>query len=126
MVVNGRSTAHSRKREHSVNTSLKHNQRGESNPEGAILTAILIIFIVIFGEPLAGMMTDDTKATHALTQLGFTDVQIISKDVWFVFPFKGCNKNDQALYTVSAKDATGQVRTVDVCAGIWNGGTIRG
>jgi len=109
-----------------MNTQLKRNQRGETNPAGAILIAIFAIFAIFFGEPLAGMMTDDSKATHVLTQLGFTEVQIVSKDVWYVFPFKGCNKGDQALYKVSGKDATGQVRTVDVCAGLLNGGTMRG
>ncbi len=108
-----------------MNTLLKRNQRGESNPVGAILIAIVVIFFAIFGEPLGGMMTDDTKATHALTQLGFTDVQIVNKDIWFVYPFKGCGNGDQALYTVSGKDATGQMRTVEVCAGFWKSGTIR-
>ena len=103
---------------------LTRNQRGETSFAGSLISFVIVIILAVIWMPIGASFVDDTKATRALTQLGFTDVTILNKDPWFV-GIKGCGSGDGALYTVRGINPAGQAITVEVCAGIWKGGTIR-
>jgi hypothetical protein len=85
------------------------------------LLAIPGIFIITL---IAGGMTSQDKAVHAAEDLGFTNVKVISKDIWFV-GFTGCDVKDNARFTVHGTGPDGKERDLTVCAGIFKGGTVR-
>jgi len=72
-----------------------------------------------------GYMVDEDHAVRAVTNLGFTEVKIEGKAVFFL-EYRGCSKSDDAGFTVSGKNPQGRRVTLLVCVG-WpfKGATVR-
>ena len=86
------------------------------------VVAMLIIFLS-FG--MRGSCADEEQAIRAAENLGFSEVKVIEKSIWFI-GFKGCSASDAALFEVVAKNPVGREVEVGVCVG-WpfKGATMR-
>lgn len=84
---------------------------------------VVILASVFYGARGACVVKGD--AVKAVENMGFTDVEVLDKSIWFV-GFRGCDKADAALVEVQAKNSAGKVVNVDVCMG-WpfKGATVR-
>lgn len=73
-----------------------------------------------------GKWADQNKAVHLLQDQGFTHIEILNRDIWFIY-FKGGSDDDAALFTIKATNPSGQSVTVHVLVGWpWKGATLRG
>jgi len=80
-------------------------------------TIFYITLILIISFSLArGACTTKDQAIKAVEILGFTDIEILDKSI-FLVGFRGCNKNDAALYKVKATNLNGRKVMVNVCIG---------
>jgi len=90
----------------------------------AVLVAVLVVACFGIGA-CCGTLTDSGKAVQLLRDLGYSDIQIIHRDTWFV-DFKGGASEDNALYVIRATNPSGKEVTVQVFMGWpWKGATIR-
>ncbi len=88
-----------------------------------MLLGILFCLVVPY-TLIAGAMTSQTKAVHAAEDLGYTNVAVTSKSIWFV-GIRGCGESDNARFTVHGTGPDGKERDLTVCAGVFKGGTVR-
>ncbi len=86
----------------------KKFNRGAGNYFIVLLVA-LFIAVIIGLSTLAGALVSSSKATNALENLGYTNVHIIDKSIWFI-ELRGCSKDDQALFVVEGTGPDGKVR----------------
>lgn len=93
--------------------------------KGYWLIGIAIVLVMIFAPLIAGAITNDDKALRTARQMGYTDVTIVDKSVYFI-QWRGCAEDDSALYTVKGTGPDGEVREIEICAGVFKGGTHRG
>lgn len=72
-----------------------------------------------------GLLVDDSDATRAVTNMGFTNPVVIDKDVVAV-EWAGCSEEDAAAYTIAATNPRGVRVSLLVCVG-WpfKGATVR-
>jgi len=76
-----------------------------------------MMFVLIISLSLArGACTTKEQAINAVGILGFTNIEILDKSI-FLVGFKGCDKNDAALYKVKATNLNGKKVIVNVCIG---------
>jgi hypothetical protein len=68
---------------------------------------------------------DEDQAVRAVTNLGFTDVTVEDRSVFFM-EWRGCSKSDDAVFIVHGKNQQGNRVKLLVCVG-WpfKGATIR-
>jgi hypothetical protein len=88
---------------------------------------IMVVIILVAMATMAGcgFMVDKNQAIRAATNLGFTDVKIEDRAIFFL-EWRGCSKSDDAGFTVTGKNSQGQRVTILVCVG-WpfKGATVR-
>lgn len=101
-----------------------HRSRARKDHIPLWFYGVVLFFLLVVVPPIAGAMTSDHKAFGALEQVGYTNVELIDKEVYFI-GFKGCGKSNSALFTMRGTDPIGKDRTVVVCAGVLKGGTLR-
>lgn len=94
-------------------------------------TLTYIVFLIVFvlactlGQGLlAQAIVPQERAVTALTDQGFTDVQITGKS-WFLVGLKGCDSGDALVFYATATNPAGQKVDMMVCSGIIKGATIR-
>lgn len=85
---------------------------------------VLMVVIVVLLYTISGVLVSPSKAIHAAEDLGYTNIRIVSKDIWFT-GFKGCGGGDSALFIVHGTGPDGKQHDLTVCAGIFKGGTVR-
>ncbi len=66
----------------------------------------------------------DEVAVKTLDSQGYTDIKVIDNS-WYAVGLRGCDQNDAARITATAKNPAGKTVTIYVCTGLWKGGTIR-
>jgi hypothetical protein len=88
---------------------------------GWFVAVLLVMFALMGG---CGAMTDEAKAIAAAEDLGYSDVKVTGKNIWFV-SLQGCDEKDSAKFTVEGVSPRGERRTLMVCAGPLKGGTVR-
>jgi hypothetical protein len=102
-----------------------YNRRKSSGAAFHIVMYILVLAaaVVIFG--YRGSCASSDQAIRAVENLGFTDIEVVDKAIWFI-GFRGCDSKDAALFTVRGKNPAGKVVEVGVCVG-WpfKGATVR-
>lgn len=79
----------------------------------------------IIGFAGCGFLVDEDQAVRAATNLGFTDVKVESRIIFFL-RWRGCAENDDAGFTVSGANPQSKRVKILVCVG-WpfKGATIR-
>ena len=88
-----------------------------------VILVILAIFIAALWP--TGIYVDDRVAVKALTDLGFSDIVVLEKDVWFV-AMKGGSESDAARFTCEATNPAGKRVTIYVFSGwLFKGATVR-
>jgi hypothetical protein len=81
------------------------------------IIAIIAVVLVFFVLPnCTGYLVPDSKAVTHLEKEGYSDVQVVSKDVWFV-SIRGGATGDVVRFTCEATNPIGQSVTVYVFAG---------
>jgi len=82
-------------------------------------------FAALIGFTGCGFMANEDQAVRAATNLGFTEVKVDSRAVFFL-EWRGCSKSDAAGFTVSGKNPQGNRVKLLVCVG-WpfKGATVR-
>jgi hypothetical protein len=87
-----------------------------------MVVVVLMILVSVIG---CGFMSDEDQAIRAATNLGFTEVKVESRVVFFL-RWRGCSESDDAGFTVIGKNPRGQRVKLLVCVG-WpfKGATIR-
>ena len=103
----------------------KYNRRKSSGAAFHIVMYILVLASVVLIFGARGSCASEDQAIRAVTNLGFTEVEVLDKDIWFI-GLRGCDGHDAALFTVRGKNPAGKVVTVGVCVG-WpfKGATVR-
>lgn len=109
------------------NSRSSRSSYGRSSSHGwgypvALLVLLLAILFVV--PPACSAATDDQKAIDAAENLGFTEVEIISKSAVY-HVFGDCAKSDDARYKMSGINPAGKRVEFVVCAGVFKGGTVR-
>ncbi len=97
------------------------------NSSIGIIAMFVAVIVLALGANLAcGSLASEDRARSLVENQGFTNVVLEDRDNIFV-QFKGCSKDDVALFTFNAINSAGRPVTVDVCSG-WpfKGATIRG
>ena len=86
------------------------------------LVIILLAFVLYGGR---GSCADSKQAIRAMENIGFSEVKVIDKSVWFV-GFRGCSSHDGAMFTARGINPAGKEVEVSVCVG-WpfKGATVR-
>lgn len=89
-----------------------------------VLLAILVVLIML-SPAMCGAQVDEDVAVKTLETYGFTDVKVISKDVYFI-GCKGGDGNDNVKFTATATNPAGDRVEVEVFAGWpWKDATVR-
>lgn len=96
--------------------------RNESGFTG--ISFIIMVALVFLITGACGAMTPESKAINAAEDVGYTDVTVVDKSIFFT-QFLGCGKEDTARFTVRGVSPRDEVREVHVCAGVLKGGTVR-
>lgn len=91
---------------------------------GSVLLVVASVLLVLALVAGCGAMTSESKAIHAAEDAGYTDIEVIGKDVWLI-GLRGCGESDNARFTVRGINPRGEKRELYVCAGVLKGGTIR-
>lgn len=86
---------------------------------------IMLAVLLALSAAGCGFMADEDQAVRAATNLGFTEVKVESRAVFFL-EWRGCSKSDDAGFTVTGKNPQGQRVKLLVCVG-WpfKGATVR-
>ena len=87
-----------------------------------LLFALFFITLFISG---CGTFVSNENVTTAVTKQGYKDVEVKSKHIFFV-NWRGCGKDDDAAFKMSAINSIGQKVDLIACAG-WpfKGVTVR-
>lgn len=99
----------------------RYGSDSDAVPLWVPVTLILVFYVISL---IIAMNVDEGKSIRAAEDLGYTDITVTDRDIWFI-GFKGCDKSDSALFTVHGTGPDGKERDLTVCAGIFKGGTIR-
>lgn len=102
------------------------NYKSEKKSNIFIVLICLVFMIPIsFSNSGCGFLVDEDQAVRAVNNMGFTEVRVESKHVFFL-SFRGCSKNDKAGFTVVGRNPKGDIVRLLVCIG-WpfKGATIR-
>jgi len=78
-----------------------------------VLGAVVGLFILIFGR---GMFVGEDKAIRAAEIRGYSNVEVIDKDTFFV-GLRGCDETDAARFTVTAINPIGKEVEFFICSG---------
>ena len=86
---------------------------------------ILLAVLVSAGIAGCGALVSEEGVAKSVEKQGYRDVQIVSKHIFFV-GWRGCGKDDEAAFKVTATNPAGQRVDLTVCVG-WpfKGVTIR-
>lgn len=89
----------------------------------------VIVALFLFGafalNLLAVQVPSASRAERAVEALGMTNAHVTHREIaWGALG--GCKQDDVTKFTVKATDAQGQPRTIEVCAPLLGGYTIRG
>ena len=101
-----------------------NTRRSSGGWVGLIVTFAVALLLWGISMILGYTVVDEGKGTRALENLGFTNVHVVDKSV-FLIQLRGCDKTDSVQFTVEGTDTGGTVRQLEVCAGLFKGGTIR-
>ena len=84
---------------------------------------ISVLALIAYGG--RGSCADSKQAIRAMENMGFSEVEVIDKSIWFV-GFRGCSSHDGALFTARGINPAGKEVEVSVCVG-WpfKGATVR-
>ena len=85
---------------------------------------LYIAISVLFMLSCWGAFVNDQNTVRAVEKQGYTNVQIIKKNILFV-DWCGCAKGDDAEYDMGATNALGNRVDLIVCAGVLKGVTVR-
>jgi hypothetical protein len=89
-----------------------------------VLVALVMLVLGICANLLFAQVPNEDRALRAVENLGLTDVGVIQRSpAWGVFG--GCHQNDVTRFTVMGFTAEGKARTIEVCAPLVGGYTIR-
>lgn len=85
---------------------------------GLLLGALILML-------LAARIPSGARAERAVENLGMSNAHVTHRGLaWGVLG--GCKQDDITKFTVKATDPRGQTRTIEVCAPVLGGYTIRG
>lgn len=89
------------------------------------LIVVLMIIGFVFLAFFAGLLVDEGVAIRTLETHGFSNIQIVDRD-WFFIPIRGGSETDNVRFEAVATNPAGEFVTVYVYAG-WpfKAGTIR-
>ena len=84
--------------------------------------AIVILVLMLAG---CGTLIDDENVKKAVEKQGYSSVEILEKNIFFV-DWRGCGDDDDAHFSMLATNARGNRVTISACAG-WpfKGVTVR-
>lgn len=93
-------------------------------PLFAVMVAAAIVGLMIFLLTL-GKFVDESTAIRALEKQGYSNIEVVDKDIWFV-SLRGCGDEDVAKFDAVATNPAGKEVDVFVCIG-WpfKGATVR-
>ncbi len=83
--------------------------------------ALGFIFLYFLAVPL---LYPEGRAASAVEKLGFTDVEVVDRDVLFI-QITGCGEDDNVKFEVEATNPAGDRVKLDVCGGLFKGMTVR-
>lgn len=84
-----------------------------------------VLCLVVIGLTVAAYAgTSEDKARHVAEDIGYTNVTVTDKSIAWSY-LSGCAADDDAIFTVSGIDPRGVQHTINVCAGVFTGGTLR-
>jgi hypothetical protein len=89
---------------------------------GAFFAAFFVL--ALGANFLLAQIPNDERAVRAGENLGLTDVRVIDRGMaWGVLG--GCHQDDITKFTLTGTAADGSTRTIEVCAPIIGGYTVR-
>lgn len=91
------------------------------------VSSILIILFLILAALLScrGFLVPEDRAVSALDKRGYSNIEIIDRDVFFT-SFKGCGEKDAVKFDARATNPAGEDVEVFVCSGwLFKGETVR-
>lgn len=91
---------------------------------GTLITLVVVILAAVALTAGCGALVSEDKAVRAAEDAGYTDVQVVAKDIWLI-GLRGCGEDDLARFTVHGTNVRGEERELYVCASVFKGGTIR-
>lgn len=117
------------RREHSREDArryLKQRRRRRHLGDLSVPLICLLFLIGAFGLNIASaQVPSGARAERAVEALGMTNAHVTHRGLaWGVLG--GCKSDDVTKFTVKAIDPRGHARTIEVCAPILGGYTIRG
>ncbi len=71
-----------------------------------------------------GIYVSEARAVKTLETNGFTDIEIVNKDVFFI-SWRGCGDSDVAAFDAKAINPNGRLVDISTCHGFLKGGTVR-
>ena len=95
---------------------------------GGVLCIVVVALVVGFGAVTylkPGIWADKNDAIRALENQGFSQIQVLDKDIFFLW-WNGCGEDDDASFELRALNPVGKKVEMTVCVG-WpfKGATIR-
>lgn len=98
-----------------------------SEQGAAGLGVLILLMAILVGGPMCqGAVIQDDIAIRALTESGYSQIEIVEKDIWWV-GFKGGHEDDAVLFQCRALNPANLSVDVDVYVSYWpwSSATIR-
>ena len=103
----------------------RYNRGVFPTQEFAIIVYLIVtvVGLVLYGG--RGACVESEQAIRAMENMGFSDVKVIDKSIWFV-GFRGCSSHDGAMFMARGINPADKEVEVSVCVG-WpfKGATVR-
>lgn len=68
-----------------------------------MFVCFMLLMVMSFSSAGCGYLVDEDQAIRAVSNMGFTDVKIENRHVFFL-TFRGCSESDKAGFTVSGRN----------------------
>lgn len=92
--------------------------------KGLVLLVGILVAVGLLLSFAASQVPGEERAAKAARQIGLRDVEVTKRSYsWGVLG--GCHENDVTKFTVVGTDAQGNERTIEVCAPLIGGYTVR-
>lgn len=108
-----------------------HERREMDDLKSWLAIALILVGMIVGISVLANLngvgaklFVSSDRAVRALTDQGFSDVQITG-DSWLFVGWQGCDSGDGIKWDATAINPAGKRVNVFVCSGIFKGATIR-